>query len=611
VGDEFRAAPVRIPPRAPAVRPGLRHVPALDGLRAVAVLAVLAYHLDLTWADGGFLGVEVFFTLSGFLVTGLLAAELARRGRVDLAGFYRARGRRLVPALVVCVLGTIVLDTAVLGTDAPDLRADAVAAFAYAQNWHLVLDHVPYAEAFDRPSPLLHLWSLAVEGQLYLVWPVVLVAVLGVLHRRLVVVVTLALAGLSAYAMAVLYDPDDVGRVYYGTDTRAAGFLVGAALALALWPRAAPRTPGPVLGAVLDLAGGAALVVLLVGLVVTSEFDDPLYQRGGFAGTALLTAVVIAAATRPRTRLTTVLGRAPLVWLGQRSYGIYLYHWPIVVLTRPGVDVPGPAWLVDLGRIAATLLVAEVSYRLVELPVRRGALGRWAEALRHGTRWSPAAGLAAAGLLVATLTLSCGPQVALPGTPAAAPTIAPSALAPPPAPATTPAVTSPAATAPAAPAAAAPAATGGALVVGDSVVLGSADALEAALGPGTTVDGKVGRQFDRGPAIVDAWTASHPGPVVVHLGSNGIVRDEDVAQIVDATRGRTLVFVNVAVPRRWQEPDNELLAQTAAEHPGQVVLVDWAALVAADPGLLGPDHVHPNQRGREALAAAIRAGLAR
>lgn len=356
-----------------------------------------------------------------------------------------------------------------------------------------------------------------------------------------------------------------------------------------------------------------ALVALVVGLLVTSEYADALYTEGGFVRTALLTALVIAAVVRPGSQVGAVLGRAPLVWLGQRSYGIYLYHWPIFVLTRPGVDVPGPTWLVDVARITATLAVAELSYRLVEMPVRRGALRRWAGALRHGVRWSPPAGLAAVGLLVATLTLSCGPQVAVPGAPAAAP-----AASPAPAPASAATLTAPSAPTRATVAppaitsrAAAPPSAGGALVVGDSVVLGSADALEAALGPGATVDGRVGRQFDRGPAIVEAWTATHPGPVVVHLGSNGIVRDDDVQRVVDATRGRTLVFVTVAVPRRWQEPDNEVLAQTAADHPGHVVLVDWAALVTADPSLLGPDHVHPDQRGREALAAAIRAGLGR
>jgi peptidoglycan/LPS O-acetylase OafA/YrhL len=621
--DETRALPLRVPPRRPAgatTPTGLRHVPALDGLRAVAVVAVLAYHADLSLAAGGFLGVEAFFTLSGFLVTGLVLAEFRDRGRVDLPAFYRARGRRLVPALVVCVLGTLLLFTTVLGPAVPDLRADAIAALSYVQNWHLVFGHVPYGEAFDRPSPMLHLWSLAVEGQLYLLWPVLLVALLRAVGPRAGVIPVLALAALSTWAMAVLYDPDDISRVYYGTDTRAAGFLIGAALAMLVVRRPGHPPGRRTTDHALDLLGGAALVTLVVGLIATSEFADGLYRHGGFARTALLTALVMAAATRTRSHVGALLARGPLVWLGQRSYGIYLYHWPIFVLTRPDIDVPGPAWIVDMVRVTATLVVAELSYRLVELPVRRGALRRWSEAMRHGPRRSPAAGLAVSALLVGTLTLSCGPLVVVPGAAAPVPvTVPPAPVAATPSPTAGPPTTvAPPAVAPATTAATtalpgptgAPVPTGAAaLVVGDSVVLGSAGALEAALGSATTVDGKVGRQFDRGPAIVAAWVASNPGPVVVHLGSNGIIRDDDVEAMVAATRGRALVFVNVAVPRRWQEPDNAELAAAAARHPGQVRIVDWASIVAADPALLGPDRVHPNQRGREALAAAVRAAL--
>ncbi len=616
--DVARALPRRIPPRRPAgatTPTGLRHVPALDGLRAVAVIAVLAYHADLTWTAGGFLGVEVFFTLSGFLVTGLLLAEFRGRGRVDLPGFYRARARRLVPALVAGVLGTLVLFTAVLGATVPDLRADAIASLTYVQNWHLVLGHVPYAEAFDRPSPMLHLWSLAVEGQLYLVWPVVLVVILRVVGPRAGVVPVLAVAGASAWAMAALYDPDDFSRVYYGTDTRAAGFLIGAALAMLVVRRQGHPPGSRAADHALDVLGGAALVTLVVVLLATSEYADALYQRGGFARTAVLTALVIAAATRPRSHVGAVLARGPLVWLGQRSYGVYLYHWPIFVLTRPDIDVPGPAWLVDAGRIAATLAVAELSYRFVELPVRRGALLRWSAALRNGPRRSPAVGLAVAGLVVGALTSSCGPLVTVPGVAAPAPV---PAVALPPAvspqvtiPAPAPAPMSTPASVPAAPTqAAAPVPSGAApLVVGDSVVLGSAEALRDALGAATTVDGKVGRQFDRGPAVVAAWTASHRGPVVVHLGSNGIIRDADVEAIVAAAGTRPVVLVTVAVPRRWQQPDNAELAAAAERHPGQVRIADWASVVAADPTLLGPDQVHPDQRGRVALAAVIRAAL--
>ncbi|MGH3615115.1 MAG: acyltransferase family protein [Pseudonocardia sp.] len=648
MGDPAQVAPVRIRPVAPRV--GIPHLPGLDGLRAVAVAAVLAYHTEEGWAQGGFLGVEVFFTISGYLVTSLLLAEAARRGRVDLGEFYRARGRRLLPGLAVCVLGTLAAYHLLLPGAVPGLRDDAIAALAYVHNWLLVLEHVPYSASFERPSPMLHLWSLAIEGQLYLLWPVALLGGLAVFGRRVVAALTAVLAGFSAAAMAALYDPTDVGRVYFGTDTRAAGFLLGATLALCCLPWLRSRVV-PVRARILDLAAAMALALLAVALITTSEFVDALYVEGGFAKVGLLTAVVIAAVAYPGTRISEGLGRRPLVWLGQRSYGVYLYHWPVFVLTRPGVDVPDIGLLTDLARVGMTLVIAALSYRWIEVPVRRGALGRWRSRARSMPRdrgaqrcggipagwlggdpagrlgWIPAGrlggdparrlgwvpALCGAGVLVGILVLSSGPAPApqpatgpLAGTdvaaaPAAQPTV-PAVVTPPPAIGAAPSAS------PGLPAAALPS-SGAPLVVGDSVVLGSADALRAALGSNTTVDGLMSRQFDRGPAIVATWAATHRGPVVVHLGSNGIVRAADIDAIVAAAGARKVVLVNVAVPRRWQRPNNAALQAAALRYPNRVVLVDWASLVAADPSLLGPDQVHPTARGRAALAAAVRAAL--
>jgi len=219
---EVRTEPVRIAPRG-GTRPAVPNAPGLDGLRGLAVLAVLAYHLDLAWAGGGFLGVEVFFTLSGFLITQLLVAELRRSETVDVAAFVRARARRLLPALVVCVTATVLTYRLMLPADAPSLRWDALASLAYVQNWQLVLGGMPYTEAFARPSPLLHLWSLSVEGQFYLLWPLLFVGVLAVQRRASAVLATLGLAAVSAVVMAVVYTPDGGGLVYYVTPARASG----------------------------------------------------------------------------------------------------------------------------------------------------------------------------------------------------------------------------------------------------------------------------------------------------------------------------------------------------------------------------------------------------
>ncbi|WP_344413124.1 acyltransferase family protein [Pseudonocardia ailaonensis] len=611
-GDLPRASPVRV---RPVPNPfAVPHAPGLDGLRALAVLAVLAYHLDLTWAGGGFLGVEVFFTLSGFLITQLLSAELRRHGRIGVRAFALARARRLVPALVACVLGTLLLFRLLLPATASGLRGDALSSLFYVQNWHLVLGGVPYAESFERPGPFLHIWSLAVEGQLYVLWPLLFAGVLAVLGRRRAAFAALVLAGVSAVATAWQFDPDASGLAYYATDSRASGFLVGAATALLWTPERWDRPRSAGTRAVYDLVGVAALVALLVGFTVASEFSADLYEHGGFLRTALLTAAVLVAATGAGPAVRGLLSVRLLTAIGRRSYGIYLYHWPILVLTRPGADLPGPVWLVDCGRVLATLLVAEASYRWLETPIRRGAIRRMAQRARLTRLASGAVAAVVAALVVSAVVALTRP--AEPTLPLAAPP-ATTSEAPAPAPTTPPATTpAPAATQPAPtqptptqPAPTQPAATGPAYVLGDSIALGSADALTQALGPGTTVDAKVGRQYAGAPAAVRAWAAAHRGPVVVDLGANGTVDAADVEGVITAAGDRPVVLVGVSVPRRWQDPNNRVLRAAAERHAPQVAFVDWAALVARDRSVLGPDGVHPTVRGRTVLATAIRAAL--
>jgi peptidoglycan/LPS O-acetylase OafA/YrhL len=358
---------------------GLPYAPGLDGVRALAVSAVVAYHIGTTSGTtvlpGGFLGVDLFFVLSGYLITGLLVAEVRRTGRISIKDFYLRRARRLLPALITLLLVVGALGVLWVPEQAARLRGDLVAALGYVTNWWLIAENSSYfAPAGDRPALLTHLWSLAVEEQYYLVWPLVLIALAAVRPRRSAMII-LVLAGVAASTVAaiLLYEPfSDPSRVYYGTDTRALAPLLGGALALVVqpwWQRERPRSRRRWL----DGAGIIALLVLAGVAAVLHDTDAALY-RGGFLVIAALGAAVVAAAGHPSTVLGEALAARPLRWVGERSYAIYLWHWPVCVLTRPGLDIPVDGWANAALRIGVILVLADLSYRLIERPIRRHGL---------------------------------------------------------------------------------------------------------------------------------------------------------------------------------------------------------------------------------------------
>ena len=354
--------------------PRIPHVPALDGLRGVAVIGVLAFHLG--HLQGGFLGVDLFFVLSGYLMTSLLVAEWAETGRIGLGAFWARRARRLLPALFLVLLAVAAYaSTEPAGVAVDDLRADALATLGYVANWHSIVGDHGYWDLFAAPSLLAHTWSLAIEEQLYIVWPLVAVLALRVRGRRGLLVTSLVLGVASAAAMVVLHGAgDDTARTYFGTDTRAAAVLVGAALAALSRGETRRSSPAFATRRVIGVVGWVAAVGLGVAWFTVGGTDQGLYE-GGFALCSLAGAAVIAAATQPGSAIGRVLSFAPLRHAGLISYGVYLWHWPVFIALDVQTDLTG--WPLLVAKLATTLLVSEASYRLVERPIRRGSLRGW------------------------------------------------------------------------------------------------------------------------------------------------------------------------------------------------------------------------------------------
>ncbi len=671
---------------SPEVR--LSYRPGLDGLRALAVIAVLLYHADLPWIPGGFLGVEIFFVISGYLITSLLLSEWRQRGRIDLKTFWLRRARRLFPALYVLLVVTLAFAVVFLPGEVARLRGDVLAAFGYVTNWYLIFGHQSYFESVGRPSLLQHLWSLAVEEQFYLIWPPILAFGLAVgatrMRRRRVLTIALTGALASAVAMALLYKPGvDPSRIYYGTDTRATGLLIGAALAF-LWSPGDKYRPAearhhrfklPIRGRfmrrwgwtaplLLDVVGLAALGGLVWFCLHLGEFDSFLY-RGGLALVALTTAVTIMAAVHPYTSIgSRLLGSAPLRWIGLRSYSIYLWHWPVFMVTRPELDVPLKGLPLLALRLSVTIVLAHLSYRYIETPVRRGDLGRAWKKLREARgprrrqlrlQWAGVvvpivASCALLGVAVAQAKAPEKPSY-LASMKAVHTTQQPTHTS------STPGVDSPPKDEPSAQqdgrsekssivsaqtqdakkatdegsktkgkpqekkdartqstpkktsqnGHAGPSAyTGSVSAIGDSVMLGAVPSLQEDIKGLTVVDAEVGMQVYTGIDILKARRASGQlgQVVIVHLGNNGTFTKEEFDEIMHILAGHKVVFVNVKVPRSWEEPNNEVIAEGVQRYKN-AALVDWYSASVNHPEYFYSDGFHLRPQGQKVYADLV------
>ncbi|MGZ4204164.1 MAG: acyltransferase family protein [Actinomycetota bacterium] len=583
-------------------------IAGLDGIRAIAVIGVLLYHADLLWAPGGFLGVEVFFVLSGFLITALLWSELLATGGLGFQVFWFRRARRLLPALFGLLV--LVLTAFLIGWphEIATIRGDIAAAMSYSSNWYLIGVKRSYFQSFGRPSPFGHLWSLAIEEQFYLLWPGLLMLLfLRVRRAKKVAAIISGAALASAVAMWLMYSSADPSRIYYGTDTRAAGILIGAALAV-MWR---PWTPGHrsrITPRMLELAALGAGAVIVWSFVRWDEFSAFTY-RPGIQLVALASAVLIAATVHPETRLNAILGWKPLREIGRRSYGIYLWHWPVYVVTRPGVDIGWSSGPTLAFRIGLTFALAELSFRYLEEPIRRGALGRLIGRLR-ARAWTPElqrlrlgwAGASAAFVLVIGL-LAVGVANA------PAPSLTASSLGLSDDTAASQTLLTERPDVEATPVAGATKV----VAVGDSVLVDVRNALRAQI-PGIYVSAVVGRHPLGGITVLRTLRSQNRmgDVVIVHLGTNGRFTTAEFDQLMSVLSDvREVLFINVKVPQRWETPDNRTIAAGVKRYPN-AALLNWHDRwreCGSERHVFYSDGVHPTPSGAACFARMIAAAI--
>ena len=619
------------------------YLPGLDGVRALAVIGVLLYHADLSWIPGGFLGVDVFFVLSGFLITSLILEEFDRSGKVDFRKFYLGRARRLLPALIL-VLVVVSLAAALVYQDAArQLASDVVASIFYVNNWWYIAADQSYFEFIGRPPLLKHLWSLAVEEQFYLVWPAIAFLAMRRFARKGVFAVAAILAILSTIWMLQLAvangfpDFADPSRAYFGTDSHSMGLLIGAAMATFWRPGRMRRSLPTGASVIITAIGIAALLAVIWFFVFVGEFTPWLY-RGGFLGLALIVATLIAAASHPGVGLGKAMGTQPWRYIGQRSYGLYLWHWPVFMATRPGLDLPLDGVPLLILRLGLTVGIAELSFRFVEMPIRRGVIQRYAARIKaaSGARRrrlrlvatamisATVVSVVAVALLLAATTRTAGETVVAADVAAAmgiasggptevslddgseGPAVEPSATS-----SGGTGTTSPA-TAGATPPATPTRDTGTVSAIGDSVMLGARSVLKDVI-PGTRVDAAVSRYPGAFIGKLKRYVAGNRlAPIVVlHPGTNGVLPESMMREMLDIlVDSPRVVVVNTNMPRTWREPNNNVMADVVPEYPN-AVLADWRAASLDKPEYFASDGIHLTEKGAKAYANLIKqaAGL--
>ncbi|WP_203363555.1 acyltransferase family protein [Bacillus sp. REN10] len=592
-----------------------RYMSGLDGLRALAVLAVIFYHLEIPGMSGGMLGVTVFFVLSGYLITDLLMAEWERTQRINFKQFWIRRARRLLPAMLTMIVIVVAYVTLFDQAFLVHLRGDVLAALLYVSNWWFIFEDVSYFDRF-QPSLLTHFWSLAVEEQFYLMWPVMIFLGLKYIHKRHILLgVTVLGVLLSVLLMFLMYEPGmDPSRVYYGTDTRAFSLLIGASLAM-IWPSrklSAKVEEGP--RNFLDVMGSLSLLVFFLMVGFSSQYDTFLY-RGGMVFLSVATAIIVAVLAHPASRLGELLSWKPLRWIGERSYGMYLWHFPVIVLTSPAVDTSEGNIVRGSVQLLLIFVLSALSYQLIEKPVRKGLLGERFHAWRAGewrmkdispSRWFIVSS-AVIVLFVSTFGIYMAPASGADSDKSVMPketaiqTVQHSASEKKEEPVNEKEASSSiqaeqqeekevqTVTA-----------------IGDSVMIDVAPFLKQQF-PDLVMDAKIGRQMSEGIKVAQGIKEQGllGDAVIIGLGSNGPFAKKQLTEMVESIGSdKMIILMNTRVPRPWEREVNAGLQEVAGQF-SNATLVDWYQASANHPNYFAPDGVHLSKEGAEVYASLI------
>jgi peptidoglycan/LPS O-acetylase OafA/YrhL len=573
---------------------GIRHIPAIDGLRAVAVIAVMLYHLGFSWLPGGFLGVDLFFVISGYVITRLLLDSIQRSGGLDLRGFYAGRIRRLLPALIFMIFSTALF----VGVWAPEairrFLSDLPYVLSGSMNWALVYRHQDYFASIGRPPLLQHTWSLAVETQFYLVWPLILLFVLKRFGKNVIPGAALGIATFSGAALLLLsFRLDDanaqsVSHVYFGTDTHSIGLFLGAALAVSWVPQ---NLTTNIVQRAQDFIDGIGVVGFL-GLISCFLFIDennPSLYRLAFPLAGIFGCAIIMSVVHPASRFAPVLTTPVFLWIGKRSYAIYLWHWIIFQVTRPTVDLTGQPWALYALRLLIVFALADISLRWVELPFRNDQVSSWFRGMKYRTtkvrvRQQITVSISIIALVIATSLVSFN-------------AIAKSDRLQ--------KVLEESLNQPQTQTAMSPSTVPGLWVTGDSVILGIRYEL-AQTQPIDLINARVGRQAPELIAAIEHDISKVPNsPIVLNLGNNNRLAEAEVAKIFELIKNQPqIIVVNTAVPRGWRDENDGLIAKYAEKYP-QASVVDWRKISDGHPEYFAPDGVHLVPEGIKAYVSAI------